>query len=158
MNGKSSVRTRQFRSGTSQRADFLSTFRQQMSDYARGEHIRDLRDRRHLSQEDVAHEVGVSTKTIRLWEKGGAIKWENAKRLAAFYEVEPDKLVTREATDLALTVADLERLKRIEETLDEILRRLPPPSEGDVPDRLPDGPDHPPDAQDGDGSATGTEG
>jgi transcriptional regulator with XRE-family HTH domain len=122
-----------------------------MSDYARGEHIRDLRERRHLSQEDVAHEVGVSTKTIRLWEKGGAIKWENAKRLAAFYEVEPDKLVTREEADLpgtSLTVADVERLRRIEEKLDELLERgtaepepnpagpptdVPPPEDEDDP-------------------------
>lgn len=70
-----------------------------MADHARGEKLRRLRESRHLSQEDAAHEIGVSAKTLRAWEKGGPIRWENAKAVAAFYEVEAVELVTREIPD-----------------------------------------------------------
>jgi transcriptional regulator with XRE-family HTH domain len=68
---------------TSLRADALVTLRQQMADFARAERLRDLRDARHLSQEDAAHEIGVSVKSLRAWEKGGGIRWENALLLKA---------------------------------------------------------------------------
>lgn len=81
---------------TSLRANRLVTFRQQMADFARAERLRDLRDARHLSQEDAAHEIGVSVKSLRAWEKGGGIRWTNAKAVALFYGVDPETLVSRE--------------------------------------------------------------
>jgi transcriptional regulator with XRE-family HTH domain len=103
----------------------LATFRDQMADYARAEKLRELRDAAHLSQEHVAHEVGVSTKTIRSWEHGGKIRWENAKRLGAFYGVDAEELVSR---DIATMPAALEpeagQLDRIEAKLNRILAAL----------------------------------
>jgi len=85
-----------YRQNTSLRANALVTLRQQMADFARAEKLRKLRDDRHLSQEDAAHEIGVSVKSLRAWEKGGGIRWANAKTVAAFYGVDPETLVSRE--------------------------------------------------------------
>lgn len=74
----------------------MARFRQQMADHARGEKLKTLRNQRRLNQEDAAHEIGVSAKTLRAWEKGGPIKWENAKAAASFYEVDAEGLVERE--------------------------------------------------------------
>lgn len=70
-----------------------------MADYVRGERLRELRDAKHESQENVAYAVGVSAKALREWEHGGKIRWENAKKLGAFYGVDPETLVSREAPD-----------------------------------------------------------
>ena len=67
-----------------------------MADYARSEELRRLREKRHWSQETAAHEIGVTTRTLREWEKGGAIKWVNAKRAGRTYGVDPERLVSRE--------------------------------------------------------------
>lgn len=69
-----------------------------MADYARGERLRELRNAKHASQEAVAFMVGVSTKTVRSWEHGGKIRWENAKRLGGYYGVDPETLVARETS------------------------------------------------------------
>lgn len=82
---------------TSPQAEVLSTFKQQMADYARGQRLVALRG--HRSQEDVAYELGVSAKSLRAWEHGGKIRWENAKRVGAFYGIDPETLVTREEAD-----------------------------------------------------------
>lgn len=93
---KSRDRTHNFPPTASRHAEMVASFRQQMADYARGEHLKELREGKRLSQEGAAHEIGVTTKTIRTWEKGGKIKWVNAKSAAAFYEVDPETLVSRE--------------------------------------------------------------
>lgn len=67
-----------------------------MADFARGQLLIQLRERRHLSQEDAAHEIGVTAKSLRAWEHGGAIRWDNAKKVAGYYEIEAERLVTRE--------------------------------------------------------------
>ncbi len=85
-----------YRQKTSQHAERLATFRQQMADFARAERLKELREQRHLSQEEAAHEIGVSVKSLRAWEKGGGIRWLNAKSVAEFYGVDPESLVTRE--------------------------------------------------------------
>lgn len=65
-----------------------------MADVARGERLRALREARHWSQETAAHRIGVSVKTLRAWEKGGRIKWANAKRAGEELEVDPESLVS----------------------------------------------------------------
>lgn len=110
-----------------------------MADYARGETFKNLRDDRHLSQEDAAHELGVSVKTIRSWEHGGGIKWDNAKRVGQFYGVEPETLVRRELADV--TEDDgleglRKQLDRIEGTVNELLGRDQHPSEEDEEDAV----------------------
>ena len=85
----------------------LATFRRQMADFARGQRLRELREKRMLSQEDAAHEIGVSVKTVRTWEKGGGIRAANAKAAASFYGVEPQTLVRHELTGEPAEEADL---------------------------------------------------
>jgi len=94
-----------------------------MSDYARGEYLKELREGRRLNQEDAAHEIGVSAKTLRTWEKGGPIKWENAKAAGAFYEVDPEQLVTRETStaDLSDAFSQAEPDSELKEMLREVL-------------------------------------
>lgn len=125
------MRTSHYSPNTSHNADKLATFRQQMADFARGQRLRALRDERHLSQEDAAHEIGVSTKALRAWEKGGKIKWPNAKAAGRFYKVDPESLVARDNDDLPMVIAEQEQgqLDRIEEKLDRILETLKPPEE-----------------------------
>lgn len=67
-----------------------------MTDFARGEKLRYLREERRLTQADAAYESGFSDRSIREWEKCGKIKWKNAKKYAAFYDVDPESIVTRE--------------------------------------------------------------
>lgn len=67
-----------------------------MADYVRGERLRALREAAHLSQETLAYEIGVSTKSVRTWEKGGRIRWHNAKSLGVFFGEDPEQLVSRE--------------------------------------------------------------
>jgi len=90
-----------------------------MADYARAETFRRLREERHLSQEEAAHELGVSVKTIRSWEHGRGIKWANAKRVGEFYDVAPETLVDRE-----LEAEKGDRLDHLEEKLDQALDLL----------------------------------
>jgi DNA-binding XRE family transcriptional regulator len=153
---------------TSQTAQRLTTFRQQMADFARGQLLVDLRERRHLSQEDAAHEIGVSTKSLRAWEHGGKIRWPNAKRVGAFYAVDPESLVSRDApgetpdvlgtfngelpADLDIRLARLERgVQRLleaqglrPETDDEVTQALDALAEDLERDEVDDRPDEQP--------------
>lgn len=129
---------------TSLRAKRLDSFRQQMADFARAERLRDLREARHLSQEDAAHEIGVTVRSLRAWEKGGGIRWANAKSAATFYGVDPESLVSREQGEddegaperpadvelhqeiAALRMELLAELAAAREVQEAVLRRLPP--------------------------------
>jgi len=99
-----------------------------MADHARGEHLRKLRTELRLSQEDAAHEIGVSTKSLRTWEKGGPIKWENAKAAARFYEVDPEELVSREPGDLMESLngspVEAPSLQRVEDQIAALREEL----------------------------------
>lgn len=120
---KSSNLSRHYRPGTSRGHLSAVTFRDQMTDYARGDVLRELRAATGKSREKVAGEIDVTTKTLFSWEmRNGAIKPENLKRLAEFYN--------RPATDLASrdpevdTPPTRDQLDRIEAKLDGILRLL----------------------------------
>jgi DNA-binding XRE family transcriptional regulator len=139
---KASARSRHYRGTGSSNAERLARFRQQMADVARGDLIRRLREDRHLSQEDAAHEIGVSVKTIRAWEKGGGILWPNAKRAGRFYGVEPETLVSREdgesiEVEIASDKLD-DRLDRLEAKVDRLVDALN--SEEPAPVAAPDEP------------------
>lgn len=97
-----------------------------MADFARGELLRDLRKSRHLSQDEAAHEIGVTERTLRAWERGGKIKWPNAKKAGAFYNVDPESLVQRDQRPAALVAESEERdqLDRIEGRLEALLAQL----------------------------------
>jgi len=41
--------------------------------YVMGSELREERDRRNLTQEEAAGQVGVSTRTWQLWENGGEV-------------------------------------------------------------------------------------
>jgi transcriptional regulator with XRE-family HTH domain len=109
-----------FRPGTSRRTGTATTFRDQMSDFAKGERLRELREARHMSREDAAHEIGVSARALYVWEtKDGPIKWANAVRAAEVYDVEPETLVSRQKLG-----GYGEQLDRIESLLEAIAAEL----------------------------------
>lgn len=116
---KSNTLSHHYRPGTSRTRPSVASFRQQMTDYAKGDVLRALRADKRMSRENVAAEVGVTTKTLFTWEKqNGAIKWDNARSLASFYNVEPESLVTRDP-DEAAGLPSREQLDRIEAQLAE---------------------------------------
>lgn len=93
-----------------------------MTDFARGERLLELRTTRRLSREKLAQEIEVTTKSVYEWEKrDGPIKWENAKKLARFYGLSPEELVTRETNAQIAAQTELrEQLDRIEQTVDAL--------------------------------------
>lgn len=109
-----------YRVNSSRNAERLARFRQQMADFARGDRFRQLREAQHLSQEDAAHEIGVSVKALRSWEHGGGIKWRNATAAGTFYDVDPDSLVRHESVTEPLASEDVAQIHR---KLDELLDR-----------------------------------
>jgi len=118
---KSSDLSRRYLPGTSRPHGSLASFREQMADYAKGALLQELRRTKGMSRENVAAEIGVTTKTLYSWEKqNSAIKWENAKRVATFYDVEPEDLVTRD-THEAAGLPSRAQLDRIETKLDALL-------------------------------------
>jgi len=125
-----------------------------LMDEERGQRIKALRDRRHLSQpavveglDKLARRKVVTLRGYQTWEAGGGIRWENVKVLAAFHQVEPDYILTGqepEAPDLLDSLnGDTrkleERLDRIERKLDELLADKQPskPSKREAPARRP---------------------
>jgi transcriptional regulator with XRE-family HTH domain len=58
-----------------------------------GTKIRHLREKKRLSQEELAHLVGVSQVTIGNWEQGKSIKHEYIKKLADALETPMDYLL-----------------------------------------------------------------
>jgi len=61
-----------------------------------GTKIRHLREKKRLSQEELAHRVGVSQVTIGNWEQGKSIKHEYIKKLAEALEIQTDFLLEEE--------------------------------------------------------------
>jgi transcriptional regulator with XRE-family HTH domain len=118
------MRQTKIRKDSSHRAQAVASFRQQMADFARADRLKKLRRERHLTQSDAAHEIGVSDRALRQWEKGKAIRWMNAKKLGEFYEVDPRDLVTHEGDLDDDTLAALNSepgLAALEEMLREVL-------------------------------------
>ena len=58
-----------------------------------GTKIRHCREKKRLSQEELAHLVGVSQVTIGNWEQGKSIKHEYIKKLANALDVSTDFLL-----------------------------------------------------------------
>ena len=58
-----------------------------------GTKIRHFREKKRLSQEDLAHIVGVSQVTIGNWEQGKSIKHEFIRKLATALEISTDFLL-----------------------------------------------------------------
>ena len=58
-----------------------------------GTKIRHFREKKRLSQEELAHLVGVSQVTIGNWEQGKSIKHEFIRKLANALEVSTDYLL-----------------------------------------------------------------
>lgn len=116
---KSTPRNRNYRKISSHHRDRLVRFREQMTDYARGEKLRYLREEKRLTQAEAAHQSGITERTIRSWEHDGKIRWTNAKRYAKFYDVDPETIVTRELK----APVEPEDIERMQEQLEELLAR-----------------------------------
>lgn len=113
-----------YRPGTSRGPVSLATFREQMTDYARGDVLLELRAQARKSRESVAAEIGVTTKTLFTWEnKNGAIKWANAQKIATFYGVDAESLITRDA-DEAAGLPSRDQLEQIQQAQVQINRKL----------------------------------
>lgn len=59
-----------------------------------GTKIRYLREQKKLSQEELAHQVGVSQVTIGNWEQGKSIKHEYITKLAQALDISIESLFT----------------------------------------------------------------
>jgi transcriptional regulator with XRE-family HTH domain len=113
-----------------------------MEDYRRevGNRIRRLREAREMSQEDLAHEAGLSTKTISRWEngrhEGGR---DNVRKVAKALGVEPGDILGEPPAPFALGLngdGRGDQLDRIEQKLDNILAILDPNPAGEEVERL----------------------
>lgn len=62
------------------------------ADRAQAQRIAEIRERRGLSQEDVARRVGVTTSGYQKWELGGGIRGQNLRRLADVFEVSLEQI------------------------------------------------------------------
>ncbi len=103
-----------YRPGTSRPHGTPDTFRRQMAAtdyaYARGEALLSLRRERRLTREHAAHEIGTTTKSLFTWEKrNGPIKRENAKRLAEYYGVELDAIISQTPDQWGAALIRIER-------------------------------------------------
>ena len=149
--------TTHYRQNTWTLREARSTFMRQMADHARGETLRQLRSQRGLSQEDVAGALGVTSKTYGDWERGGGIHPANVKKVARYFKVKPGTLINptippeATTTNGSLPHQMQDQLDRIEKTVEEILKRLSEPDEGEggapipkTPPPLPKAPPTPP--------------
>ena len=136
----SSTSSRNYRPGTSRRKGTATTFRRQMSDFARGGRIRELRAAANLTRENLAHELGTTTKSVYSWENNGGIRKTSAETLAGFFGVPVDEVRVREEevrdaisrgpvtppNGNALSDGELELLLRIEQLLKAMLPEVRP--------------------------------
>ena len=127
------MRTQHYRAASPSQAELLARFSRQMADVARGDLLRKLRKRQRWSQETAAFKAGVTAKSWRSWEAGGAIKWPNAQRLGELFEIDPEQLVTRkddeDDTELPSIIGPgagelLEAVGALEGKMDQVLERV----------------------------------
>jgi transcriptional regulator with XRE-family HTH domain len=118
----SSTSRQNYRPGTSRKRGSTATFRRQMSDFARGSRIRELRAAANLTREHLAHELGTTTKSVYAWENNGGIRKSSAEAIAEFFGVPVDDIRVREEQlrDLVDNGPPQDRLERIERVLLEI--------------------------------------
>jgi transcriptional regulator with XRE-family HTH domain len=123
---KSRAKNARYRPGTWYRSGNTGTLREQMAEYARGEVLLELRHAKRKSREDVASDLGVTAKTLWAWEKeSGGIKPENTNRLAEYYGVEPESLVTRDPADGPVPfIGPGAQLAEVNAKLDQVIRML----------------------------------
>lgn len=92
-----------------------------------GRHIAELRERAHLTQPAAADKAGVSLRGYQKWEGGESRpNWANLEKLADVFGVKPEEIVGSVSPQ---EEPRAEQLDRIEEKLDEILKRLDAPLE-----------------------------
>jgi transcriptional regulator with XRE-family HTH domain len=135
----SSTSLQNYRPGTSRKRGSTTTFRRQMSDFARGARIRELRAAANLTREHLAHELGTTTKSVYAWENNGGIRKSSAETVAEFFGVPVDEIRVREEelrdaishgptprNGNALSDGELELLLRIEAMLRAVVPVLNP--------------------------------
>ena len=73
-----------------------------------GTKIRYFREKKKLSQEELAHIVGVSQVTIGNWEQGKSIKHEYIRKLASALEISTDFLLEEKLNTSAELISNKE--------------------------------------------------
>ena len=63
--------------------------------------LRELRQLKRMSQEELAYKIGVSQVTIGKWEQGTSIKHEHLKKLSQTLEVPIEYLLEEKAVKIA---------------------------------------------------------
>jgi transcriptional regulator with XRE-family HTH domain len=117
----------QFASQMKRNPHTLARLRELMKDAERkrdiSERIKALRERRGLTQPQVAREVGAELRTYQNWESGGGTSHENYERLAEVLGCSYDYLVT--GAEVSPPAEDiLSRLDAIDEAVDEQTAKL----------------------------------
>lgn len=87
-----------------------------------GNRIRDLRNASPQTNRSIADYVGVGERAVAQWVAGGGIAWENAKKVAELFGVDPQWIWTGRDEGQALS-GDSDRLARIEEVLERMEAR-----------------------------------
>lgn len=132
-------RTQVVRTKSLQIADLLANFEQQMADYmeATGARIRAAREAKYRTRAKAQDETGISEKQWYRWEHGvtepTADNWDRISEVLGVdlssLRADPPKLLDPESELQA-------KLDRIEEKLDEVLKRLSPPGEAPASKKL----------------------
>lgn len=91
---------------------------------ALGRHLRRLRQRRGLSQQAAASEIGCSIKSIQNWETGAKIPGPQSLRLLARYYGQPVEQLAAYIPDYGTEGPPRSQLERIEAKLDRLLAAL----------------------------------
>jgi transcriptional regulator with XRE-family HTH domain len=75
-----------------------------------GTKLKLLREKNRMSQEELAHRVGVTQTTIGNWENGKSIKHEYISKLAKALEVPTDYLLIENENNSAVSVIEKENM------------------------------------------------
>jgi transcriptional regulator with XRE-family HTH domain len=125
MNTKSRPAQTKFATSTWRPPRRATTFLLQMAqaDAERGERIKWLRERLHLTQEAMADKVGVTLRGYQEWEAGGGIRWPNAQKLAKAGNVQADWIMSGDRSETP-DLSSQSQLDRIEENQRRIFEEL----------------------------------
>jgi len=96
------------------------------ADEERAARIRALKRDKHLKWQHIADSVGVRLRSAQMWAETGSISYDNAKKLAALADVDPDWIMRGTETETPDPFPDSsleERVDRMEERLTGLIEK-----------------------------------